>query len=60
MNKNIFPFMDEISYSSYEEFADKVAESRNEMLSFDKSFTMADSVYIDLDKASQISYRYIW
>ena len=51
---NIFPFMEEISYLSYDEFVDKVTESRKKMLSADKSFTMADSIFIDLNKVNGI------
>lgn len=51
---NIFPFMDEINYSTYEEFIHTVKKKRNEMLIPDKKYISMESVHIDLSKIREL------
>lgn len=54
IEQSIFPFMDGISYSSYEQFLDTVTEERNQMLIPDKSLVLEEPVQVDLQTASKI------
>lgn len=51
---SIFPFMDGINYSTYEEFVHTVKEMRNKMLIPDKKYVSMESVYIDLSKTREL------
>lgn len=52
--QSIFPFMNGINYSSYEQFLDDVTEKRNQMLIPDKRLVLGDPVQLNLQTFSGI------